>query len=231
MTKKDNARIEQLEKQVAELLKIEDNDMSYFTQETKPKFDIGTWYKHKVHKALVCCESHTDDHVRGYGFDSSEFWRDHVSYSEKQLVEASNKEIETALIKEAIYRGFKEGVRFKSPFSNDVFTFTHFGKWEKRMPNWSLVSEGHGAIFANGKWAEIIEDTLTIHGETLKIEGDIVSFGCAKFETHQIMEYLAIFSTWTESNRKINSIILDSGKQLTIQDLESIVEFINKKAE
>lgn len=240
----NKARIEQLEKQVEELLQANKNTVIEMVGETKPKFEIGNWYKTNNNVGTFCITSLSP--LRAYGIANDGIWKDEtrknggfrISMNRSQK-EASNKEVEEALIKEAERRGFRKNID-KSWDSRPIISFNnskpeHVGAfWDFEKNTLKTTGTGYLTIFKDGKWAEIIEDTLTIHGETLKIEGDIVSFGCAKFDTwwlkqvYREVNFLNNKSDNTPQNRKIKSIILDSGKELTIEDLKNIVEYINK---
>ena len=66
----------------------------------------------------------------------------------------------------------------------------------------------------------------------MKQEGDIISFGCAEFDKDWLRHifdlletnaYKSIDYNWRLKNRKISSIKLDSGVEITVEDLKNIV--------
>jgi len=65
---------------------------------------------------------------------------------------------------------------------------------------------------------------FTINGHEMTVEGDIISFGCAKFNVNQFRSIEAFNNFHISSNRKIKSITLDSGVTLTIEDITKILE-------
>lgn len=147
----------------------------------KPKFEVGKWYKAKNIKSnlynnslINVIEFNEDGTYNGYGFDYSGNWFNKKNCGDiftKELIrtEATPKEVEEALIKEAVKRGFKEGVRVdRSIFKNmslptticdENFTSNsnEFIFYEKH----NVLRLGNYGIFYNGKWAEIVK-TKTI---------------------------------------------------------------------
>jgi len=125
----------------------------------KEEFEVGKWYKHTAnnHEGLVFCVN-KNKYVGGYGFNSSGFWEDCISFSKDWLTPATDKEFETALIKEAKKRGFKEGVKFLSARDGDIRTATNefysFDNWNK----YTTLQLDTAWIFKGGKWATIIEE-------------------------------------------------------------------------
>lgn len=217
MTKKEE--IEKLEKRLAEL-------------KSQPDFEVGKWYKAKSHNAFFCYKGNGV----GYGIRINNVWIDEEPMTEISLwTEATKEEVESALIKQAEKRGFKEGVRFKSASSNMEITL---GKVKPSMYDNLLYMSLVGVVFCNGKWAEIIEEPkVEINGYEMKQDGDIISFGCAKFRDIQLIRlyqhlnvtgygsfnyYIGI----NESNRKIKSITLNSGVEITVKQLKQIVDNI-----
>ena len=80
-------------------------------------------------------------------------------------------------------------------------------------------------IYRDGKWAEIIEEPkVLINGYEMKQDGDIISFGCAKFDIHQLQRWEYFINREYKSNRKIKSIKLDSGIEITVKQLKEIVD-------
>ena len=118
------------------------------------KEEIYGWYKSKEEK---CWCVFLENGISRYGFDSFGGWFEGEDYTyklEKDDYKATDKEVEEALIKEAKKRGFKEGVltdcgaignRFKHQF----------------RPNENTFYFSNIRVFQNGKWLEIIKETIT----------------------------------------------------------------------
>jgi len=87
--------------------------------ECKPKFEVGKWYKNKENFALFNYNGAdlSQSGFVGYGLNNSGWLNsgfylypnDHHLY-----FPATDKEVEDALVKEAVKRGVKEGVKCKS---------------------------------------------------------------------------------------------------------------------
>lgn len=233
----NKARIEQLEKQVEELHQHFNVVGTIIGEDTivvadKPKIEKG-WYKSSTNDKFLM---YWDGESFIYGIDGFGTWGDEMRLCTfaKCYISATPKETESFLIKEA-KRRYKKGDSIDSLHGVNGICFTNNEDYILRDEN-RLAIKDLGAIFLKGKWAKVIDTILKIHGEVMKVEGDIVSFGCAKFSKTQlrsIKEEITYFNDFKqiknkESNRKIKSIILDSGKQLTIQDLKNIMKAINK---
>ena len=115
------------------------------------ELEVGKWYKSHNGTGLLLFTGKVT-----YGFWNGN-WRDSLLFSGKGPYEhtlATDKEVEKALIAEAKRRGFKKGVKFKTPSGNEILM--------KNTPYWNgvqfLNSDGYGEIFRGGKWAEIIEE-------------------------------------------------------------------------
>jgi hypothetical protein len=133
-----------------------------------PKLEKGRWYK-QIHEdgnmILSCFQGF--GHFQ-YGFSARGNWSNQIgnawiSSATCKVELATDKEVETALIKEAEKRGFKEGVKYENWIgSNGIIKYNC---WSFNSENNSLSQKnnGYGAlhyIFDNGKWAEIIENPI-----------------------------------------------------------------------
>jgi hypothetical protein len=177
-------RIEELEKELKLLREIEE-------LKNKPKYEVGKWYK-ADNNALVCYTGSGDNRetFEGYGFnidgwnDSTPNWA-RVCFKD----EATNEEVQTALIKEAEKRGFKEGVMFKSAFMGNKYQVAGF-----EIDSNCLHCKGNsGCIFDGdtGKWATIIDTPLTINGKTVTIGKEFVSVGCKTLEHKAFKQFVS----------------------------------------
>jgi len=121
--------------------------------------EVGKWYRSG--RCLVCINKIIDkDTIYGYGFDGDK-WYGTYDTSPWGIVEntipATPQEIQDALEKEAVRRGYKEYVMFKSAVSNYEAIcdgkFTYNQKLNELYTNYTC-------IFSNGKFSTIIQ-TIT----------------------------------------------------------------------
>jgi hypothetical protein len=234
-------RIEELEKELKLLREIEE-------LKNKPKFEVGKWYKLTrdygiLKKDMVFMYVRRQDDDNKYPFvivnhqmfsEVSDGGKNYLAPNEDQLIEATNEEVQTALIKEAKKRGFKEGVRFQSAWDSVEYIFNKIGTYRDRRPHPSLVAEPLGAIFCKGKWATIIDTPLTINGYEMKQEHDLITFGCARFDKNDLKNLKTQINYFNKEGshpskpyRKIKSITLDSDVTITVKELQEIVDKID----
>ena len=165
---------------------------------------------------------------------SSNSFIDGIGSFSKIERKAKDEEVEAALIKEAKRRGLKDGVIAKNLWvTDDNYAIKgYYYNIRENVLYGAKESCGGSAIFKDGKWAEIIEQPkVTINGYDMEVDGNEVKFGCAKFRKHQITDiYRNIFSfnSHSKSNRKITSIKLDSGVEITLEQLKQINDELNK---
>tara|TARA_R110001632_G_scaffold34101_1_gene87145 strand:+ start:2091 stop:2633 length:543 start_codon:yes stop_codon:yes gene_type:complete len=120
----------------------------------KEEFEVGKWYKSKNHNITAC---YVDEH-NNYGV-SFGVWKDAMilNYFEAWTL-ATDKEVETALIKEAKKRGFKEGVKYNCNNVMGRKDEVLCGKVIFDYDYNGLFCSSNGWIFEDGKWATIIEE-------------------------------------------------------------------------
>jgi hypothetical protein len=125
---------------------------------------VGNWYKNPATgQAVFYVVNIIEDRCFCYGVNYSGEWRDECDFcfaSGQNSILATDKEVEQVLIKEAKKRGFKQGIMFKSAHSGYKGPVLGYLLEE----DGSLHSKGDcGCIFnsENGKWAEIIKETIT----------------------------------------------------------------------
>lgn len=115
---------------------------------------IGAWYRHDIKGLLVYNE----------GFSTYGFWQGNYSDTlffdrdgsiSKRCVEATEEEVEEALIMEAANRGYKTGTRID--FIAGKCTLNHMDPYLKNGHLWY----GDCRVFVDGEWAEIINETIT----------------------------------------------------------------------
>jgi hypothetical protein len=132
----------------------------WFPDVFEVKLEVGKWYKWKNGKALFNYQK--DGKIYGFLYGK---WHitDYWTWEDlKNIKEATEQEVFEALKNEAVKRGFKEGVMFKSVEKNidgkDIINFGSMGNNIYFSKNTLFNSRGY--IFNFGKWAEIIK-TLT----------------------------------------------------------------------
>ena len=150
-----------------------------------PVLEVGKWYVYRDKYGQDSIAFYNGNNNETYGFNCSGEFQDKAYWfsswsgvSENDWIPATDKEVETALIKEAKKRGFKEGVDFES--DGEVWTLKGNIDFKYRnniLNMWSdtsetkadgYISEGKGfePIFMEGKWAEIIEPkTIHLNGD------------------------------------------------------------------
>jgi hypothetical protein len=125
-------------------------------------FEVGKWYKTTIDKTTTIINyqftDKEDGAFRGYGLGYANLWADNVRISEDAIL-ATPKEVEAALTKEAVKRGFLKTKKVKNNFTieegfiyditNDKFYF------DITLNRLSLAGI---YIFQNGSWAEIIKE-------------------------------------------------------------------------
>jgi hypothetical protein len=124
----------------------------------KEEFEVGKWYNFKTDTCKCLCFATEVEgrRVWFYGLDENGNWVNKDWYSaDWDWSLATDKEVETALIKEAKKRGFKEGVKFEGMDSKKSRTlknsnFNYYAVGYLSINSWK--------IFDKGKWATIIEE-------------------------------------------------------------------------
>ena len=140
----------------------------------KDKFEIGKWYR-GAHW-LFCYVGGSCRDAEYYGFYQGE-WGDSTNgcASFIGLTEATDKEVEEALIAEAKKRGFslKEGLDIKGVRYKDTTTIDSSFVYEKN-PNYLWIDENKNGyavdIFKDGKWATIIDQPKEMTIEEIQKE-------------------------------------------------------------
>lgn len=83
---------------------------------------------------------------------------------------------------------------------------------------------------------EEVKKLPTINGYDGKIDGEIVSYGCAKFDLFKLRGILSSMKSWddakedpcnTPHNRSIKLITLNSGVSITMDEINQIVEYVD----
>lgn len=152
------------------------NDMTNRIEEfkkqiEKPEFEVGKWYKSeenkKCHSTLFYCTRINEDRMYGYGFVNSEWENDSsiwIADKENNCIEATPTEVQEALEKEAVKRGFKEGEKVTAILGKGKIKTTWIlGKltYRKCLSEW-IFGDGNYCIFNYGVWAEIQKTMSTL---------------------------------------------------------------------
>jgi len=204
------------------------------------KLEVGKWYKEEGDdNFLICITNPFDSNDSGYGFAHYNCgWADSLGTWSFKPILATEKEVETALIKEAIKRGLNKSNIIINVYNGkncNSNTFSYFKYSGVKL----LAYDSKGLytpVFKNGVWAEIVENAKPkINGYEMEIDGKNGSFGCAKFHKtwfqnlhSQITKRNNQVDSFEYSNRKIKSFTLDSGVEITLEQLKEIVEYLNK---
>lgn len=130
-----------------------------------PKLEVGKWYWH-LDNLLFFVREINGSKCFGYGLWGDDWFNGEypihdMNDSDSDIREASKEEVEKALIEEAKRRGFKEGVRF-IPLYVDGSEYNNANTFEGDLSydesENSLDLDCSFRVFANGKWATIIDE-------------------------------------------------------------------------
>jgi len=143
-----------------------------------PSLEVGKWYWSKYSKwtyllYLVSIDD-TIDSCTAYGFVDGEWYSQNDINFNTDQVQATDKEVEEALIKEAKKRGFKEGVVINT--ANGIFnnsTIDHYDSitFDLFIYKKTELFFGSKSIFLDGKWAEIIKPkTVNLNGDYTEVQ-------------------------------------------------------------
>ena len=139
--------------------------------EELPKLEVGKWYKNTDSKSLFCVTGFRGINFKAYGFGGGSAnlkWYDNTVFGDTigfNRIPVTPKEVEKALTKEAVKRGFKEGVRSINIFNS--VGFTPKNNDIRLLDSGELVIDNNTIFNRTGRWATIIKEN-TLHLE----EGD-----------------------------------------------------------
>jgi len=127
------------------------------------KLEVGKWYKSLEHpEQLIFILDFKDvQKIKAYGFDIYGIWKSDEGRFSWGLPEdgkykpATPEEIKTALEKEAVKRGYKEGVRIKS--FNKKYGICMIAKNDGTIFENNELWIGGCRVFSEGTWATIIK--------------------------------------------------------------------------
>ena len=151
-----------------------------FKEAFKKKIEIGKWYKREMDSVdanrifFITSISHNDGAAFGYGIDENTVWFDFSdekspfcacnSVALETAKEATDKEVEEALIVEAKKIGYKKSVtcvfgdaKDKRQLETDCFFFENNTLYVKKKD-----LRNADIIFKDGKWSKIIPEEKTV---------------------------------------------------------------------
>ena len=160
----------------------------WFPELKKPSLEVGKWYKFKKGSLAfykgINIESYGIHCIGNEWISDCRWFFDFNDF--EGLTLATDKEVEEALTKEAVKRGFKDGCTLKGVQSKNKWTVSGNVKFEfderlNTLELWSDFAEtkedgykdksrGKNVIFENGNWATIIENTLPADIEQLSLK-------------------------------------------------------------
>jgi len=140
------------------------------------ELEVGKWYKSDYknglkNKSIYCVTGIYGNNFGAYGFNWEGKWSvnkyDYGTINKDYQTPSTEKEVEEALVKEAIKRGYKKGVKVKTDwFGEEEINILNGGSFNLNNNAFgfnTLCNNGSPWIFKNGIWAEIIQvPTYTI---------------------------------------------------------------------
>ena len=120
--------------------------------------EVGQWYKDLDSKGLYYITKTKRDRFYFYGLDLNGIWTSEDLYITENcdLIKATKKEVEYALITEAKRREYKNG-NYKCLYSYTMEVEDKYFLDEKNC-FWHGVKGSANLVFENGQWAEIIDE-------------------------------------------------------------------------
>ncbi len=135
------------------------------------KLEVGKWYKGNVDfNSLIYITEINNDYgankasqINYYGFTFDKYSDSDTICNidhEKSLTLATEEEVKTALVNEAVKRGFELGKKVKWNFyGSEGYKCSNITKdWFEYFVNENRLELSCGIIFDNGKWATLITE-------------------------------------------------------------------------
>ena len=167
-------QIEKLEKAKSQIQELIDE----LKKEQKP---VAGWVVSNLKHCGDYMAFTSDGKTADFGFDCLGNW--HVNeYTDLKpsisgCVPADPKEVEQRLIEEAKRRGFKEVVKIKDFYNNGgERVLRDNGAPITYFPDMNKLTYFGWDIFRKGKWAEIIEEPLTLNGKEGSVDNVCLSY-------------------------------------------------------
>lgn len=208
-------------------------------KEVEKTLEVGKWYKYKNSKtALVFINKPLLNNATiGFGINGSGGWTDNFHYYENdkhRLFEATHEEVETALIKEAEKKGFKEGVKYHYPYKpyipqRIIEAVFKFHKEDNTLTNNNCI------LFKDGIWvAEIIEEPkLPSKWDDSLYNRKNPQYRKAKKAQHKLLVLRDIYrDSWLPEygkNRYAIIVLNDNIQIETLNIFENLLSFQNKE--
>lgn len=162
------------EKQITELRNLNDSRVN---QILGFELEVGKWYKKNDYGDLMFYFNGKytyKNNENTYGFDYNGFFQKKIGVHKREVnkyYEATHKEVEQALIKEAKRRGFKKGVKVNRNWTKTKVVDIkneEFELWDNTI----LLLYGY-EIFKDGVWAEIIDEKTELKEEIKDLENKL----------------------------------------------------------
>lgn len=179
------------------------------------------WYKTKFDYPKFLVYS-SDGITYNYGFNCCGDWSNDMGFSldANECVLADPKEVNARLIKEAKRRGFKKGVKYNCPCTDQIHKRKSYLEYCENN-NW--LADGYGGcVFEKGIWAEIIEQPLTLNGKEVYFDNDYVWIGNKdSYRCNTVMnrDQLIIYA----QNAHINKFEFNQGESYTFNDMKQLL--------
>jgi hypothetical protein len=130
----------------------------WFPEFKKPSLEVGKWYKN-IHGAMWFYQG---NNIKTYGFTTCNTYFNtlFINWEFGNWTLATPQEVEEALTKEAVKRGYEMGVKVKDIGSKNI---TNISK--SRFDFYPIDNDaymGGAKIFDNGIWAEIISEPIEL---------------------------------------------------------------------
>ena len=150
-----------------------------FPDAFKNQLEVGKWYKEttvfKNNMLVHVLKNNENGDIECFGFNGRGVWFDNKdNFGTNGLELATPKEVEDALIKEAVKRGFKDSFDYISLAGFSYHISKVVGFYFERNTLVMNHSNGINDIFNNGTWATIIErpkEVLITMEEIAKLKG------------------------------------------------------------
>jgi len=172
-------KVEMFEISKEQILKLRNHERSRYVEEWFPKafeedkveLEVGKWMK-TPNNGLYCPKEKKYDGFLSYGFNVRGKWNELFIPNSitKNDILAIHKEVQEALEKEAVRKGYVEGVYFKDSLGRNGVC----GKqiiYHESAENNGITNGNNMWIMRNGIWATIIQ-TITIQEAEAKLNNE-----------------------------------------------------------
>ena len=126
------------------------------------KLEVGKWYKHTSFGKLMGVFNGEYGNGITYGFNYDGDFSEKLGFHrEDNFILATEEEVKTALVNEAVKRGFELGKKVKWNFyGSEGYKCSNITKdWFEYFVNENRLELSCGIIFDNGKWATLITES------------------------------------------------------------------------